>query len=294
MNTTPNRMLAVAVAAALLTASHVALAQDKISLRAADYLAPTHYLIRYGVMYWIEQVAKQSNGRIEIKHFPSEQLGKAKDMLLAHAIGGRRRGGHRPELRVGPHAAVDDCRTAWAIQHELPRHAGDGRSHDERRHSRQAGTRAQQRHRDLHAGDTDVHGVFQARQALVHRRPQGPEAAHRRRRDVADPRQAGRRQASQMATPEIYESLARGTVEGVVYAFSPLFSGGLQKLVKSSIADVNFGGASYSYVMNRQKFSALPRTCRRSCCPPGGIRWRMRVAKRPRAAKRRRRSRPQA
>jgi TRAP-type C4-dicarboxylate transport system substrate-binding protein len=81
VKTTFKLALTAVLAGSLFATGTTVMAQEKIVLRAADYVPPSHYLIRYAVKYWIDNVVKQSNGRIEVRHFPSEQLGKAKDML---------------------------------------------------------------------------------------------------------------------------------------------------------------------------------------------------------------------
>ncbi|MEO8506997.1 MAG: TRAP transporter substrate-binding protein DctP [Betaproteobacteria bacterium] len=257
MSTTSNPILATAAAAALLTASHAALAQDKVSLRAADYLAPTHYLIRYGVTHWIEQVTKQSNGRIEIKHFPSEQLGKAKDMLSLTQSGVADVAGIVPSFVSDrmPLSTIAELPGLYNTSCQGTRATADLMMND--------GILVKQ---ELEPNNviviftlaTPTYTAFSKREKLS----SIDDLKGQKLRTVGGVMSQTLDKLGavgvQMASPEIYESLARGTVEGLVYAYSPLFSGGLQKLVKSSIADVNFGGASYSYVMNKQKFSALP------------------------------------
>jgi TRAP-type C4-dicarboxylate transport system substrate-binding protein len=55
--------------------------EKKIVLRIADSFPPGHFMIRYCVKPWMEKVTKATNGLVECQHYPSEQLGKAKDIL---------------------------------------------------------------------------------------------------------------------------------------------------------------------------------------------------------------------
>jgi len=58
------------------------LAQEKkIVLRVADSLPPNHFMTKYGTKYWMENVTRATNGLVEFEHYSSEQLGKAKDLL---------------------------------------------------------------------------------------------------------------------------------------------------------------------------------------------------------------------
>jgi len=77
---------AFAVAAALLLAALPARA-DKITLRLADGLPTTHIINRTIVEPFIRQVSEATHGAVEIRHFPAEQLGKSRDMLMLTQAG---------------------------------------------------------------------------------------------------------------------------------------------------------------------------------------------------------------
>src|SRR5690606_24191003 len=72
-------MTAVAGAAALL--SIPAQAQEKIKLKFADWMPTSHYTVTHGAHPFMDKAKELSQGRIEFQYFPSEQLGKAKDLL---------------------------------------------------------------------------------------------------------------------------------------------------------------------------------------------------------------------
>ncbi len=44
-------------------------------------MPPNHSLVRNATKVWMAQVEEETNGRIIFYYFPSEQLGKAKDLL---------------------------------------------------------------------------------------------------------------------------------------------------------------------------------------------------------------------
>ncbi|MBN9277361.1 MAG: C4-dicarboxylate ABC transporter, partial [Hyphomicrobium sp.] len=48
-------------------------------LRVADAFSTSHYMNKV-VKFWIDEVGKRTK-ELEIEYFPSEQLGKAKDLL---------------------------------------------------------------------------------------------------------------------------------------------------------------------------------------------------------------------
>lgn len=66
-------------AAAALNGS--ALAQDKVTLKFADWMSLSHYTVSHAAVPFMDKVRELSGGNIEILHFPAEQLGKAKDAL---------------------------------------------------------------------------------------------------------------------------------------------------------------------------------------------------------------------
>ncbi len=247
----------LALGSALIGTGASALAQEKISIRMADYLPLTHYLMRYGGTPWIEAVHRQSGGRVEIKHFPSEQLGKAKDLLSLTQSGVVDMSGVVPGFVSDrlPLSTVSElpgqyksaCQGTMAT---APLVNGDG---------------------ILAKEETDKLGVvpiftlatppyylFSRREKLASLddvkglkvRTLGGVMTHTFQKLGAV--------GVQMALPEIYESLSRGTVDGLAYPFSPLISGGFHKIVKSVITDAYFGGANFTYFMNAKRWNALP------------------------------------
>lgn len=58
-----------------------AFAQEKVTLKFADWMSLSHYTVDQGAVPFMNKVSELSGGNIEIQHFPAEQLGKAKDAL---------------------------------------------------------------------------------------------------------------------------------------------------------------------------------------------------------------------
>ncbi|MEQ8802113.1 MAG: hypothetical protein RLP45_08750, partial [Haliea sp.] len=63
---------ALAMAAALPTGTALA---DIVELKLADRLPQDHYIARYATDYWIAEVEKATGGAVDIKRYPSQQLG---------------------------------------------------------------------------------------------------------------------------------------------------------------------------------------------------------------------------
>ena len=55
---------------------------DKITLRLADGMPSGHIIDRMIIEPFIKQVAAETQGQVAIQHFPAEQLGKSRDMLM--------------------------------------------------------------------------------------------------------------------------------------------------------------------------------------------------------------------
>ncbi|MBV6272256.1 hypothetical protein KVP09_04890 [Alcaligenaceae bacterium CGII-47] len=54
---------------------------ETVELRMGDSLPPSHIISENLTKPWIKLVEEKSEGRIKIRYFPAEQMGKAKDML---------------------------------------------------------------------------------------------------------------------------------------------------------------------------------------------------------------------
>jgi TRAP-type transport system periplasmic protein len=54
---------------------------EKIVLKFADYFPNTHFSSVNGTQAWVEKVEELTEGKVEIKFFPGEQLGKGADTL---------------------------------------------------------------------------------------------------------------------------------------------------------------------------------------------------------------------
>lgn len=70
----------------MLTAGSPARA-DKVVLRLADGIPSGHIIDRLVIEPFIKAVAAASAGQIEIQHFPAEQLGKSRDLLMLTQAG---------------------------------------------------------------------------------------------------------------------------------------------------------------------------------------------------------------
>ncbi len=78
-----SRCVAAMVGVLLALLQGPAYAQDKIAIRYADQLPPTHLLSRLSGQAFKQLIEERSNGRVEVTLYPGEQLAKAAGMLDA-------------------------------------------------------------------------------------------------------------------------------------------------------------------------------------------------------------------
>jgi TRAP-type C4-dicarboxylate transport system substrate-binding protein len=61
-----------------------------------------------------------------------------------------------------------------------------------------------------------------------------------------------------MPTPEVYESLSRGTIDGVLFPFNSLAPYEIDKLSKTGTIGSNFGSFVANWVVSEKRFQSLP------------------------------------
>jgi len=65
----------------LVASTMLAHAADPIRLRVADSFPKGHFLVKLVLEPWMEEVKKRTNNAVTFEHYPAQQLGKAADML---------------------------------------------------------------------------------------------------------------------------------------------------------------------------------------------------------------------
>jgi TRAP-type C4-dicarboxylate transport system substrate-binding protein len=66
-----------------------------------------------------------------------------------------------------------------------------------------------------------------------------------------------------MAAPEVYESLTRGTLDGVLFSYQSSNSYEFGKILKSGSEGMNFGTVVFTYSIGEAKFKSLPENVRK-------------------------------
>lgn len=246
---------AFVVCSALIASTVLAKAADPITLRVADSFPKGHYLVKLILEPWMEEVKKRTNGAVTFEHYPAQQLGKAADMLKLTQTGVADIGYVAPayasdkmpvsEVAMLPGAFDHSCQGTLAYW-KLAR----------------SGVIAEQDYvgnniRLLLAVSLPQYRVFTVKQPV---------------KDVADVtglklRSTGGAQdltlraigavPVRMAAPDAYESLSRGTMDGLLFPLESVVAYGLDKLVKYSTDGLGFGSFIVSYSISETAWKRL-------------------------------------
>jgi TRAP-type C4-dicarboxylate transport system substrate-binding protein len=254
----------LAAALALLSCSLGAPAQTV--LRAADSLPVGHFFSEKGLKFWMAEVRKQTNNAVDLQHFPAEQLGKAKDMLQLAMTG------VADVAYVVPSYASD--KIPLMTVSELP---GLAKSSCQ-------GTRAFMAL--AHGGILDkkelepngiviLFGtVLEPYQVYANKPINSLDGIKGLKLRTAGGAQAAAIKALggvpvNMAAPETYDSLTRGTIDGVVFPSASLLAYDLPGRLKAGTTDVSFGTTVLTYAMSAKRFQAFPENVRKAMLSAG-------------------------
>jgi TRAP-type C4-dicarboxylate transport system substrate-binding protein len=248
-------LLATALAFAALTTAGPAAAQTKIKI--ADSFPVGHYLPKYFTNPMIERLkASPAAKGIEFEYYPAEQMGKAKDFLsltqsglidIAYVAPGfvsdKMPLSVVPELPLPYQGSCQATLAYWAL-------AKPGGMLDKREFAPN-GVRLlftivlppyQVITRKPFTSLKDVEGMKirasgSAKELLLKKLKAVPVL---------------------MPTPEVYESLSRGTIDGVLFPFNSLAPYEIDKLSKTGTIGSNFGSFVANWVISEKRFQSLP------------------------------------
>lgn len=249
------RLLAIALATATLCATGAATAQTKVKI--ADSFPVGHYLPRYFTTPMMERLKADPAAKgIEFEYYPAEQLGKAKDLLSLTQSGlvdiayvGPGFVSDKMPLSVVPELPLPytgSCQATMAYWN-LAKHGGLLDKKD----FAPNGVRLlftivlppyQVITRKPFASLNDLDGMKirasgSAKELLLKKLKAVPVL---------------------MPTPEVYESLSRGTIDGVLFPFNSLAPYGIDKLSKTGTLGSNFGSFVANWVISEKRFQSFP------------------------------------
>jgi TRAP-type C4-dicarboxylate transport system substrate-binding protein len=240
-----------------LVAASTAIAQaaDPINLRVADSFPKGHFILKVLLEPWMEEVKKRTSGAVTFEHYPAQQLGKAADMLKLTQTGVADIGYVAPgyisdkmpvsEAAMLPGAFAHSCQGTLAYW-KLAR----------------KGVIAEQDYagnqiRLLLTVSLPQYRIFTVKQPV---------------KDVADVaglklRSTGGAQdltlraigavPVRMAAPDAYESLSRGTMDGLLFPLESVVAYGADKLVKYATDGLGFASFVVAYSISETAWKKL-------------------------------------
>ena len=227
--------------------------EKKIRLRVADAFPVGHYIAEYATRYWMDQVTQLTGGAVEFEYYPAEQLGKAKDSLALTLSGVTDVGYVVPSY-------VSDKMPLSAVA-ELP--GGFPTSC--------AGVAAYWKlSKDgfLAQKEFTPNGVrvlfsfvLAPYQIAVKPKFQGlKDLEGLKLRSIGGAQDITVRKFKsvpvRMASPEIFESMSRGTIDGAIFPYASMVTYDLP--VKYVSVGENFGTAAGHYMMSESRWKTLP------------------------------------
>ncbi|MBU2644955.1 TRAP transporter substrate-binding protein DctP [bacterium] len=232
-------------------------AEEKIVLKLADSLPPTHFLSVNAGQFWMNKVKEYTGGKVEFQHYPAQQLGKAKDLLTLTQTGVTDIGyvcpayasDKLPLSSVGELPGMFDssCQGSAAIW----KLAKSGILDQEEF--------AKNGLKVLFAFSLVPYRVFTTERAKIDSlnslRGMKIRAAGQ---SIPAALESLGVVPIRMSAPEVRESISRGTIDGSIAPFSSIKPYGMTELVKYATSGVDFGSFIATYSISINKWNSLP------------------------------------
>ena len=247
----------IALRAALLAAGLASLptSAQQITLRVADHYPAGSPSAAITAKYFMDEVTKQTNGKVKFEYFPAEQLGKAKDMLTLTVSG-------VTDIGFAAPAYVSDKLPLGAVA-ELPgtfSHPCEGTLAFYK-----LGREGILAEREYKPNQVRLLIVLMLPPYQILTKPNLTGLASIKGlklrtggglQDISIGALGG--VPVRMPGPDIFESISRGTLDGLVFPLPSIEQYKLQDQVKFSTTGLNFGSFASSYVISERKWNSLP------------------------------------
>jgi TRAP-type C4-dicarboxylate transport system substrate-binding protein len=262
-----DRRLVLAGALAITTTP--AAAQEKITLRLAESLPQGHVIHELVAKPFMELVTKATNGQVVFQHYPAEQLGKAKDMAQLTVAGvadisyivPSYSSDKYPLTAVAELPGIFDTECQGSLAFYKISHNGGILETKEFAPNQ------------LRPLVTLALPAYQIQLATAREVKTGKDLEGLKVRTTGGAMDLMMRAIGgvpvRMAAPEIYESLTRGTLDGVIFSYQSSVSYDFGKLLKSGTEGLNFGTAIFTYSIGENKFKSLPENVRKALVEAG-------------------------
>jgi TRAP-type C4-dicarboxylate transport system substrate-binding protein len=256
-------------AAALALCAGAAHSQEKITLRLADSLPSGHVIHELVGKPFSELVTKATSGQVVFQHFPAEQLGKAKDMAQLTVAGvadlsyivPSYSSEKYPLTAVAELPGVFETQCQGSLAFYKVSHNGGILEQKEF---------APNQLRTLVTIALPAYQIQLATTRLVRSAKDLEGLKIRTTGGAMDLMMRSIKGVPvRMAAPEAYESLSRGTLDGIIFSYQSSVSYSFGKLLKSGTEGLNFGTAIFTYSMGEAKWKTLPETVRKVLAQAG-------------------------
>ncbi len=256
---TLTRRLCLLAGAAAFGLGAVSAQAAEITLKLADSLPAGHSITKNATAFFFEQAKTLSGGKLDFQHYPAQQLGKAKDLLMVTQTGLADIGyivpsyvsenmplGAVAELPGGFKSSCEGAKAFWSL-------AKPGGMLDELEF-KPNGVRvlyvvALSPYQAIFSEKADFKGFDDFKGRKIRSNP-GPMELGLRNLGAVPIR---------MTPPEIFDAMTKGTIDGALLPYTSTFSYGLNKVVKSATIGQNFGTVGITYSINLKKWASLPK-----------------------------------
>lgn len=244
----------LALAALSLFGASAAPAQG-VDLKLADRLPQDHYVARYSTNYFIEQVQGATQNAVKIQRYPSERLGKSKDMMTLTKSGITDIGEFVPgylgdplllsTVAELPGILPNACAASLAFE-QLARPGG----FIDRTELAPQGLHL------LYVVGLPAYQLFTSRKFDSLASMKGLKI-----RSTGPAMDAGLRVLGmvpiRMSAAELGESFSRGTVDGMAFPAASIFPYDLQGKTKFGTGDLSFGSSMTFYAISTKSWDKL-------------------------------------
>lgn len=253
-------------AVALTTAAH---AQETIKLKVGGFLPSNHFQVINGTQVWMDEVTRLTNGQVVFEYYPAQQIGKATELLNLLTAG-------VVDVAEVPPAYVTDKLPLIGVL-EMPGLVPDTctGAHALRAVSEPGGV--------IYESDFTSAGVMPLTffiyppYSIFSR----DEISSLEDIDGMKLRTSGGAMelvASELGgasvrlpSPEVYQSLSRGTIDAVMYSFLSATDADFQEIVTHAAYGYGFGAPSVLISMAQSKFNSLPENVQQALVDAGVV-----------------------
>ena len=255
MRTMSGIVAALCMAPLAIVAIAPARAADQVTLRVADSFPGGHYISDQVTKWFMDRVVKETGNKVAFQYYPSEQLGKAKDLLSLTQTGVVDIGYVAPSFVTDklPLSVVAELPSRFSKSCEgtaaFYKLATDGiiaKRELEPNGVRLLFTIVLPPYQIFLRSPT-FPGIDALKGLKIRTSGKAKELAVQRLGAVS----------LQIASPDIYQALSRGTIDGMLFPYSSIFSYDVQNLIKSASVGSNFGSFVVTYVISEKRWKTL-------------------------------------